>query len=810
MKKDFPNITIAGVNRKVFSIDLSGGGQEPFSLKLNFISKEETYDLNTIDPIQVSIGSFFNFTGYPVFFSKRKSVSSGETSELTLVDTSIILDKYWVGLKGKYGGGQPDLRKGTGPERRLKPSANYNVLNSVDKTKSDPNLNDLIVYETKGDFSDLILVGSYIDPCKDLASDTMTDMCDPCTAEQAANVDCAKSRNFEILDVDYTFSELIDAAKSKNIKFYGNISAPTDYRAQYTGSLRSVLDSWCKDFGYSFYWENEGVNFINLKVGINISDIDLETSSNCTIEEYTISESIQDTKKIVNIAYFGKKGEIKNYTCSSGGGEGNSDTTRTELAVGLNIENLWEGNEPLQNWYKKSFSNFKKVVHASNITENIRNCIVWKYIYGIEGPSSIKAGKYSLMGWDVVAVLHGSTDASQVKQGIDFAACRAAYNIYIKNEKDKFIPADDLGYYLVIVKQSENKFYEFEKEIVSKKFTGRYAFALTSNNEGKQFASEEGTVSTSIPDLNVNHPLVKNSQFEIIQDTQTKFKIIENVFTIEKKVIKGKTPSVVCIEKEPSWTPSENCLKNAQDVKIIVEIPIIGFETFFTGAVDDSCKVYRIASTSGTGSINFIDIESDGNTITYKQRIELVTKYKSLDAELHYFTINFPSTTSRRFQVTTTGNKFTPGPILSLVPKLEIVNANAQIRPNEDYVAVEVNHQNITDNNLSRITKGISSCYVDKGKIYEYGNSIIKNLNTSLSLKKITKTYSILGLPDKKYTFSDGLTSFSLRLDPSGTKTSLSFSNMLPVQISDTAKKNELNYLTKNQANVNYINNTFK
>ena len=311
MKKDFPNITIAGVNRKVFSIDLSGGGQEPFSLKLNFISKEETYDLNTIDPIQVSIGSFFNFTGYPVFFSKRKSVSSGETSELTLVDTSIILDKYWVGLKGKYGGGQPDLRKGTGPERRLKPSANYNVLNSVDKTKSDPNLNDLIVYETKGDFSDLILVGSYIDPCKDLASDTMTDMCDPCTAEQAANVDCAKSRNFEILDVDYTFSELIDAAKSKNIKFYGNISAPTDYRAQYTGSLRSVLDSWCKDFGYSFYWENEGVNFINLKVGINISDIDLETSSNCTIEEYTISESIQDTKKIVNIAYFGKKGEIK-------------------------------------------------------------------------------------------------------------------------------------------------------------------------------------------------------------------------------------------------------------------------------------------------------------------------------------------------------------------------------------------------------------------------------------------------------------------------------------------------------------------
>ena len=155
MKKDFPNITIAGVNRKVFSIDLSGGIQEPYSLKLSFVSAGESYDLNTKDLIQVRIGSFFDFSGYAVAFSKRKSVSSGETSELTLVDTSIILDKYWVGLKGKYGGGQPALRKGTGPQRRVEPTANYNVLNPTNKDTSDPNLNRLVLYETDGDFSDI-------------------------------------------------------------------------------------------------------------------------------------------------------------------------------------------------------------------------------------------------------------------------------------------------------------------------------------------------------------------------------------------------------------------------------------------------------------------------------------------------------------------------------------------------------------------------------------------------------------------------------------------------------------------------------
>lgn len=810
MKKDFPNITIAGVNRKVFSIDLSGGLQEPYSLKLSFVSGNESYDLNTRDPIQVRIGSFFDFTGYAVAFSKRKSVSSGETSELTLVDTSIILDKYWIGLKGKYGGDQPILRKGTGPERRVQPTVNYNVLNPVNKITSDANLNKLVVYETDGDFSDLILVGSYIDPCKDLESDSLTDMCDPCTAEQASNIDCAKSRNFEILDVDYTFSELIEGCKSKNIKIYGNISAPTDYRAQYTGTVRSVLESWCKDFGYGFYWDNGGVNFINLKQGINISNINLEDTSNCKIEEYTISESIQDTKKIVNIAYFGKKGEIKNYQCSTGGG-GSSDTTTTQIAQGINLEDLWKGNAPLKRYYA-SIENLKRVVHASNITENIRNCIVWKYVYGFDGPSTIEAKVYPLMSWDILAVLHGSTSETQVKQGIDSAACRAAYNAYIRSQKEQGIPADELGYYLVIAKQDENKFYEFEKEIISKKFTGKYAIALTGSNEGKQFASEDGMVSNSIPDLNVNHFLVKESDFEIVQDTQTKFKVIKNVAIRTDKVVvlKGNTPSLVCIEKEPSWTPSEDILENAKNVDIIHELPDkIGFERFFEG-LGDNYKIFRIASTSNTGGTNYTSIQSDGNIIKYKSSIKLLFKDSKVQYVPYNFAINFPFTQSRRFQVTKTGNNFTPGPIITLIPKLEIVNANSQIRPNEDYVSIEVNHQNITDNNLSRITKGNYSCYVDKGKIYEYGNSIIKNLNTSLPLKKITKTYSILGLPDSNFSFKDGLTSFSLRLDQSGTRTSLSFSNLLQVQVSDNVKKNELNYLTKSQSNVNYINNTFK
>ncbi len=47
MKKDFPSIKISGVTKKVYSLDLSGGGSEPSTLRLSFVWGKENYDLNT-------------------------------------------------------------------------------------------------------------------------------------------------------------------------------------------------------------------------------------------------------------------------------------------------------------------------------------------------------------------------------------------------------------------------------------------------------------------------------------------------------------------------------------------------------------------------------------------------------------------------------------------------------------------------------------------------------------------------------------------------------------------------------------------
>ena len=265
MKTNFPNIRISGVPKKVYSIDLSGGGAEPAQLKISFISKageSNSYELNTTTLITISIGNFYTFKGYVVACSEKQSVSSGITCELTLVDSSVILDKLWVGLKGKHGGPAAPLLKNTNSTVTQNASSiNFaNFSNLTVQSNSNLNINDLAVFQTTGFFpeNNLILVGNSVDPCQNTTSENPKDPCDPCSSTEASSstLDCSKSRALDILNVNYTFNDLILEA-SKKVNFSDTFPSSTSYRAEYTGTLREVLNNWCKDYGYSFYWDPE-------------------------------------------------------------------------------------------------------------------------------------------------------------------------------------------------------------------------------------------------------------------------------------------------------------------------------------------------------------------------------------------------------------------------------------------------------------------------------------------------------------------------------------------------------------------------
>jgi hypothetical protein len=440
MKVNFPNISIENVNKKVYAVDLSGGGQEPFNLRLNYVDNiNATFNLDTISPIEVKIGSFFTFKGYAVSFSKKQSVSSGTTCELTLVDTSIILDKLWVGLAGKHGGGPPLIRRSSAAAKTtIPPRVNFNTLYST--LRADPSVSDLQVFIADPNDSNLILVGSYIDPCADKDGDQVTDECDPCSDIATSNIDCEKSRSFEILDVDYSFSELLKALNGR-VSFGNNISGvPSDYRAQYTGSLREVLNNWCQDFGWTFYWNNNAnsIVFFNLSTGINIDNLKLENTLNCKIEEFSESKSIEQIKKTVNIAYFGKAGEIKNYTCSTttaGPAQDVTNFSETRKCKPITTGFLWDGNDTLQTAYGQNPALFNGILAASRLSETIRRIRIFYDLYELGTPSNglNPTGKKKYLGWNIKAVAFPGTLDSQVLSPYNATTMRALYALLTKS-----------------------------------------------------------------------------------------------------------------------------------------------------------------------------------------------------------------------------------------------------------------------------------------------------------------------------------------------------------------------------------------
>ena len=66
--------------------------------------------------------------------------------------------------------------------------------------------------------------------------------------EEWSQTDC------EIHNVSYRFQDLINIASQYGITIQISNRAP-NYKANYTGTLREVLDKWCADFGFTYIWD---------------------------------------------------------------------------------------------------------------------------------------------------------------------------------------------------------------------------------------------------------------------------------------------------------------------------------------------------------------------------------------------------------------------------------------------------------------------------------------------------------------------------------------------------------------------------
>lgn len=204
----------------IYNIDYQAfGGEQPSTLKLTLINEEGAYfiepdDLRSIgSPTEIRIGSNILLKMYLISYRLENS-SVGKILEVEYSDDSIVfLDKKYVGL-------------------------NFRQL---------PNDN-------------VILVGRRFINQSFLGMSVLS---------------VAENQNIKVPDVLYTFPELLDALSKKfGEGFFGSLleldGSYDNFYKNYTGTLRQVLSSWTNDLGFSFYWENSKLNFIDLR-GIAIS-----------------------------------------------------------------------------------------------------------------------------------------------------------------------------------------------------------------------------------------------------------------------------------------------------------------------------------------------------------------------------------------------------------------------------------------------------------------------------------------------------------------------------------------------------------
>jgi hypothetical protein len=816
MRSNFPIVKIGSVERKAFSMDLSGGGSSPSVFRVSFITENENYETSSSLEWDIDVVGFYRFTGYIVSINRRNGIA-GKITELTIIDSSVKLDKIFVGLKGKHGPPTAPLLLSNGQNKAAPETVNLYELSPIPvKDEAKSTTNSVSIFRTQGNFptENLILLGNAIDPCKNI-EDGALDPCDPCSTVlddvQRSRLDCEKNRSFQLLDVDYTFYELIKEAQKRGIDFVGGPTTKHDYRAQYTGTLREVLNNWCQDFGYSFYWKDNSVYFFNLQQGIvlNESSID-QVLSDCEIEERSETLSIENSSKTINIAYFGKAGEIKEYDCSQK--EKGSDTLLQTISMrSISLSRLLENNKPLIKAYN-SAGNFIRIVAAGRYSKDFRDLFCWNHVYNYSGPSDVRVGNHNLMGWNIKGVCYAGVTDEQVAKGYSKGSMTTIYNHMVNtlSTKERAKQLVDAGAYFVVAEPFENKAFEFEKNIADS-YCGKFWIHDTNysdpdvvnpDGQSRTVRGLYGNVNYILPNLYLNHPYVRSSKDDLIKDLIDPTKTDTNVVILERNQY---------FDPDPNSAELDSFLKFVD----VCKIEEVDYSADYV-SLQPNDKVFLVYPNGGayTSPMSFQYL-SDAS-VTHRLEREVSKGERKLgltnskqNEQSVILEVRMPSESSYKIQLRPKKSVFNFGPYYAIIPKFEAVITGNNTYSENDYVGVNVNYLNITDADLSRLKFSNGKCYIGETEVFTYAQSILSDLSVDVPKQRKTISYSIFGIPQSVMEFfnpSNGLSSFSVRMDSSGTKTSLVFSNLLPVERSTSVKRHELNYLFNNQSVKTFIN----
>jgi hypothetical protein len=335
----------------------------PSKLTVSFVNADGNYSLpslNLSSTYRITFGGF-TFQGKLWGYNLKESASE-KTLEVEFIDNSVILDQYYVVLwkRGFFGEkGTPvsnkievDLSK----ETYLVPTfskGSFPYTSYVEKS-----LKNQVVYRNSREFrgatvGNIILVGK----------------------ENLVNSEC------DIPDTFYTFNDL------RKLLPFTPANAPSDSNLKGTneGTLRSVLNSWCGDLGYDYFWNysTNRLEFYSVSQGIRLSPPSFNAGSIISKEK---SASLQGTFRQYGASYTAKPKEaLKTVGFSS-----SFSTSRSVNPIHLSFlinkndrpQNLDDTKDDKSTWgSKRSQNEFLACAFLGYISRNLRDiyCLQKEY-----------------------------------------------------------------------------------------------------------------------------------------------------------------------------------------------------------------------------------------------------------------------------------------------------------------------------------------------------------------------------------------------------------------------------------------------
>jgi hypothetical protein len=323
------------------------GESQPSTLSVEVVNEAGDYgkpEIGINNSQSISIGSF-TFNGFLVGYSLNSNPDQ-KTLTLEYVDKSILLDKYWVGLKKVHADGMPNV-----------------ILVGKQYHPCDINMDSTISFdESSSRQIDMC------DPCPFSPPDKYKEVCDPRTLE------------IESLETYYTFSELVKEVQSNiselNIDFdAGNLYM---YKAQHIGNLRSVLSSWASDLGLSFFWDpiQDKLIFKSRYSFGDESPVSYEDIVNYPkATEVSYKENILETFSQGFLGRYERPAEFNVYPCRK-------DTWKLLSPITLDDLFLREPT-PVQSKYDGEISANSVAVALSYYSSSLRDAFLWFIHYGI-------------------------------------------------------------------------------------------------------------------------------------------------------------------------------------------------------------------------------------------------------------------------------------------------------------------------------------------------------------------------------------------------------------------------------------------